>query len=31
VHESLSDRPQGEISEKELATTARRVARSWSW
>src|SRR4029453_722439 len=27
VHESLSDRPQGEISEKELATTARRVAR----
>jgi glycerate kinase len=31
VRESLSDRPQGEISEKELATTARRVARSWSW
>jgi glycerate kinase len=31
VHESLSDRPQGEISEKELATTAQRVARSWSW
>jgi glycerate 2-kinase len=31
VQESLSDRPQGEISEKELATTARRVARSWSW
>jgi hypothetical protein len=31
VQESLSDRPQGEISEKELAVTARRVARSWSW
>jgi glycerate 2-kinase len=31
VHESLSERPQGQISEKELATTARRVARSWSW
>jgi glycerate 2-kinase len=31
VRESLSDRRQGEISEKELATTARRVARSWSW
>lgn len=31
VHESLSDLPQEEISEKELASTARRVARSWSW
>jgi glycerate 2-kinase len=31
VHESLSDHPQGEISETELASTARRVARSWSW
>jgi glycerate 2-kinase len=31
VHESLSDHPQGEISEAELASTARRVARSWSW
>jgi glycerate 2-kinase len=31
VHESLSDLSQEEISEKELASTARRVARSWSW
>jgi glycerate 2-kinase len=31
VHESLLDHGQPEISEEELATTARRVARSWSW
>jgi glycerate 2-kinase len=31
VHESLSDHPQGEVSEEDLASTARRVARSWSW
>lgn len=31
VHESMSDHPQGEVSEADLATTARRVARSWSW
>ena len=31
VHESLVDHPQPEISEEELAATARRVARSWSW
>ena len=31
VHESLVDCPQPEISEEELAATARRVARSWSW
>jgi glycerate kinase len=30
VRESLIDHP-AEISEKELAATARRVARSWSW
>jgi glycerate 2-kinase len=30
VRESSSDH-QGEISETELASTARRVARSWSW
>ncbi len=31
VQESLIDDPQAEISEEELASTARRVARSWSW
>jgi glycerate kinase len=31
VHESQGDHPQPEISEEELAATARRVARSWSW
>ena len=31
VHESQGDCPQPEISEEELAATARRVARSWSW
>ena len=31
VHESLGDYPQPEITEEELAATARRVARSWSW
>jgi glycerate 2-kinase len=31
VHDSLNDHPQGEISELDLASTARRVARSWSW
>jgi glycerate 2-kinase len=31
VHESLVDLAQLEISDEELATTARRVARSWSW
>jgi glycerate kinase len=31
VRESLGDHPRGEISETELALTARRVARSWSW
>jgi glycerate kinase len=31
VRESTSDKPAGEVSEEELAGTARRVARSWSW
>jgi glycerate 2-kinase len=31
VHESLVDHAQLEVSDEELATTARRVARSWSW
>ncbi len=31
VRESLLDDPQGQISDRELAMTARRVARSWSW
>ena len=31
VQESLIDDPHAEISEEELASTARRVARSWSW
>jgi glycerate 2-kinase len=31
VHDSTSDQTQGDVSEAELAATARRVARSWSW
>jgi glycerate kinase len=31
VRESLPDDPRGEVSDEELAMTARRVARSWSW
>jgi glycerate 2-kinase len=31
VHDSMSDHPRGEVSETDLASTARRVARSWSW
>jgi len=31
VHESLIDDPQGQLSDEELAMTARRVAQSWSW
>ena len=31
VRESLPDDPQGEVNDEELAMTARRVARSWSW
>jgi glycerate 2-kinase len=31
VRESLGDDTHGQISEGELAMTARRVARSWSW
>jgi glycerate kinase len=31
VRESLPEDPQGEVSDEELAMTARRVARSWSW
>jgi glycerate kinase len=31
VRESLLDDPQDQISDGELATTARRVARSWTW
>jgi glycerate kinase len=31
VRESLLDDTQGQISDEELAITARRVARSWSW
>lgn len=31
VRESTLDEPRGDVSEEELAATARRVARSWSW
>jgi glycerate kinase len=31
VRESLLDNAQGEVSIEDLAMTARRVARSWSW
>jgi glycerate kinase len=31
VRESALDLPSGDVSEEELAATARRVARSWSW
>jgi glycerate 2-kinase len=31
VRESTLDQPSGDVSEEELAATARRVARSWSW
>jgi glycerate 2-kinase len=31
VREPLLDDPRGEVSDDELAMTARRVARSWSW
>jgi glycerate 2-kinase len=31
VHESASDDPRGTVNEDELAATARRVARSWTW
>jgi glycerate kinase len=31
VRESMLDDPRGNVSEEELATTARRVARSWTW
>jgi glycerate kinase len=31
VRESLLDTQQGEVGDEELAMTARRVARSWSW
>ena len=31
VRESTLDQPSGDVSEQELAATARRVARSWSW
>jgi glycerate kinase len=31
VRESALDVPLGKVDEKELASTARRVARSWSW
>ena len=31
VHDSMSDHPEGEVSETDLASTALRVARSWSW
>jgi glycerate kinase len=31
VRESLLDDPQDQIGDSELAMTARRVARSWSW
>ena len=31
VRESLLDEVQGEISQEDVAMTARRVARSWSW
>jgi glycerate kinase len=31
VRVSTLDEPRGDVSEEELAATARRVARSWSW
>jgi glycerate 2-kinase len=31
VRESTLDEPHGDVNGKELATTARRVARSWTW
>jgi glycerate 2-kinase len=31
VRESLLDEVQGEVSQEDVAMTARRVARSWSW
>jgi glycerate kinase len=31
VRESVLDHPQGNVSEAELAATAQRVARSWTW
>jgi glycerate kinase len=31
VRESTLDEPRGDVSEEELAATASRVARSWSW
>ncbi|HJV14972.1 MAG TPA: glycerate kinase [Propionibacteriaceae bacterium] len=31
VRESVLDDPRGNVSEEELATTAARVARSWTW
>lgn len=31
VRESVLDDPRGNVSEAELAATARRVARSWTW
>jgi glycerate 2-kinase len=31
VRESVLDNPRGNVSEEELATTAHRVARSWTW
>jgi glycerate kinase len=31
VRESVLDDPRGNVSEEELATTAHRVARSWTW
>jgi glycerate kinase len=31
VRESALDDPRGTVNEDELAATARRVARSWTW
>jgi glycerate 2-kinase len=31
VRESTRDQPTGDVSEEQLAQTAHRVARSWSW
>ncbi|HEY6685876.1 MAG TPA: glycerate kinase [Propionibacteriaceae bacterium] len=31
VRESVLDDPRGDVNEAELAATARRVARSWTW
>jgi glycerate 2-kinase len=31
VRESVLDDPRGTVQEDELAATARRVARSWTW